>query len=265
MNKKIFDDFYNVFNIGETITTRELNTFLSNYFDNLKETTLKWRIYDLRNSGYIRRINSDNYEVIDNSSYSKLIHSVDDRFINVLREYNRKIIDTKRRFPEEINASISVWNTKILNEYTTHQVYMNVNIVEIDKMRLDDLFFYLKNNSNKTIIRKTNSYIEYLLENDCVYVSGLPMRSPIQNKKSINMSYVGYPKIEKVLVDVIVYNKSILPYDLSEIENIYRNIYKRHLVKTKSVLNYARVRGLKVKEVVEDMLRRIGELEDDKR
>ena len=71
--------------------------------------------------------------------------------------------------------------------------------------------------------------------------------------------------MEKLLVDIFVYNKIVLPYDNSEIENIYRNAFKKHVIKINSLLNYARIRGIRIRELVEDMLDRIGEFTDDKK
>ena len=162
-----------------------------------------------------------------------------------LRQYNEKMIQVKRRFSDE-NVNISVWNTNVLNQYTTHQVYKNIFIIEIDKMRLDNLYYYLQDNTNELVLMKNSFDIDYLVKNGALYLSNLPKKSPIQRKQSTQLNYVSFPKAEKILVDVFVYNKTILPYDLSEIENIYRNMYKRHIIKTKTVLHYAKLRGPKL-------------------
>lgn len=260
MKKEVLNDFYDVFAVGQIVRKDEIRQFLEKYYGEMKKTTLTWRIYDLKNEGYIKTIDRKSFEIIDKNLYIEFTTEVNEKILKLLKKYNSRIKTVKKLYPEEQNFNISVWNTGVLNKYTTHQVYKNINIVEIDKLRITNLFFYIKPKINSIVIIKNTQGVEYLLEDDSIYISNLPMKSPIQKKQSSRNNYVGNPKAEKVLVDLFIYNKSILPYDDQEIENIYKNIYKKHIVKTKTVLNYARIRGKKTRSLVEDMLKRIGEL-----
>jgi hypothetical protein len=83
------------------------------------------------------------------------------------------------------------------------------------------------------------------------------------NKKSRKNRYVSIPKPEKILVDVLVYKKTILPYDDSEIRNIFRNMYKEYRIDKSTILNYARIRGSKIRKEVEALIMNLEESLDD--
>ncbi len=263
MKKKAFENFYNHFTVGNQTNTDDLHTYLKKYYIDLNESSLRWRIYDLQKEGYIKLIERNIYDVIDKNRYKEFIIEIDDDLIDILSEYNKPSLRIKQRFPDENNVNISVWDTKLLNKYTTHQVYKTFYIIEVDKMKMEHLFYYIKSNSNKRVLLKNTTDTDLLLDNDVIYISNLPKKSPIKKKKSAKNNYVSNPKVEKILVDVIIYNKTILPYDLSEIENIYRNIYRLHNVKTKTVLNYAKIRGPRTYEQAKRILTRIGEIGND--
>lgn len=262
MKKLALDEFYTTFNVGDIISREALKEYIEKYYGPLRETTLVWRIYDLINTGYIRRITTSNFEILNYKKYRDFKLDVPDELLKELRKYNENMLEVKKRFLDE-SVNISVWNTSVLNQYTTHQVYKNIFIIEIDKMRIDNLYYHLQHTTNDLVLKKNSFDMNYLLKDGALYLSNLPKKSPIQRKQSTQLNFVSFPKVEKILVDVFIYNKKILPYDLSEIENIYRNMYKRHIIKTKTVLHYAGLRGPRLKEKVVNMLDIIGELPND--
>jgi len=263
LRNDILDDFYNYFNVGDEISKENLREYFLDYYNGISDASLAWRIYELKKERLIVSARSNSYTVIDKNSVSDFIIENDKNLEHILKEYNKKSRDIKSRFGSEVNVNISLWNTKVLNNYTTHQTYLNFNIVEIDKDRVENLYYYLKEKDIDVFMIKDVKGLSHLLSDNSVIIASLPLRSPLENKKSYKSNYVGLPKIEKVLVDVFVYNKGILPYDLSEIENIYSKMYKKHIIKNKTILQYARVRGMNTRNLVENMLMRIGEIHND--
>lgn len=264
MKKIALESFYDYFDVGEITDKKRLKIFLEKYYDNLSDASLGWRIYDLKQKHYLIAKTKDLFLVLEKNKYKEFNASVDNKLTSLMKNYNKDMYNLKRRFPDAKNINLCIWDTSLLNNYTTHQTYKNYYIVEVDKERVDNLFYFLKNDMNNVFVLKKINVPDYLLENGSIVIDNLPLKSPLKNKRSFNNYFVSEPKVEKVLVDVFVYNKTILPYDISEIENIYWNIYKNHIVKTKTVLHYARIRGPKVKESVYNMLKKIGELESDK-
>lgn len=263
MRNDILNDFYNDFNIGDEITKDDLRNYFLKYYEGISDASLAWRIYELKKVRLIISKKGNVYSVIDMNAFTDFLIENDENLEKLLKNYNEKGLHLKSRFGNEVNVNISLWNTVVLNTYTTHQTYMNYNIVEVDKDRVENLYYYLKEHNIDVFMIRDIKGLGHFLSDNSVVISPLPKRSPLENKKSYKSNYVGYPKVEKVLVDVFVYNKNLLPYDLSEIENIYIKMYKKHIVKTKTILQYARVRGVKTRNQVENMLERIGELRND--
>ncbi|QWB96226.1 hypothetical protein KHQ89_01935 [Mycoplasmatota bacterium] len=263
MRNDILKDFYNDFYIGAEIDKDDLRKFFLKYYEDISDASLAWRIYDLKKEKLIISKSSNVYAVIDNKAFIDFFIDNDKNIVRLLKDYNKKVVNLKSRFGNEVNVNISIWNTKILNNYTTHQTYMNYNIIEIDKDRIENLYYHLKEHHVDVFMINDIKGLHHILNNNSVIIAPLPLRSPLENKKSYKSNYVGFPKAEKVLVDVFVYNKSLLPYDLSEIENIYRKMYKKHILKNKTILQYARIRGVKTRNLVENMLERIGKLYND--
>lgn len=263
MRKEILNNFYNVFNIGDEISKKDLREYFLDYYKGISDASLAWRIYELKKERYIVSKSGHVFTVVDKEMYSNFLIDNDHYLVELLMEYNEKSKYIKSRFGNEVNVNVSIWNTKILNDYTTHQTYINYSVVEVDRDRVENLYYFLKGKGVDTFMVNDIKGLSHLLNDKSVIVAPLPLRSPLDKKKSYKANYVGFPKVEKILVDVFVYNKILLPYDLSEIENIYRKVYDRHIVKNKTVLQYARVRGMKTRNLVENMLERIGELQHD--
>lgn len=265
MRKEALTFFYERFKIGDTISKNEIKNYLEVYYKKMKNTTLEWRLYDLRSKGYISNAGNNNYTITDKNKYEDFKIDMDKNIINFLVKYNTDITNLKRMHPGESEVNISVWNTILLNKYTTHQVYRNFTIIEIDKYRTENLFFALKRNYHNLLPSTKVKEIDYLLfnEDNVLIIEKLPKRSPLMNKRAMKNNYVTHPKAEKILVDILVYNKSILPYDYSEIKNIYKNIFKLYRINKSTLLNYARVRGVRVRTEVEKILKELGELLHD--
>ncbi|XMB72291.1 DUF6577 family protein [Mycoplasmatota bacterium WC30] len=259
MKKGVYENFYKNFEVDEIIDKKSINSFLLNYYENLSDASLGWRIYELKSNGFMIAEEKGTYLVLDKDKYIKFKVEFDEALLNHIKDYNKEMVKVKRMFPDEKNLNICIWNTRILNSFTTHQTFKNYNIIEIDNDRIENLFYNLRGFNNNVFMMKDIKNKEYLLADNSNVIDKLPLRSPLEKKRSYKEYFVSFPKIEKILVDIFVYNKTILPYDNEEIENIYRNVFKKHIVKRNTLLNYARIRGTKIRELVVNMLLRIGE------
>jgi len=263
MKKEVLVKFKKKYHAGDVIKKEDLNGFIMESYPNISPASLAWRIYDLKKDNYVAVKDAETYVVIDRDEFSPFEIEIDESLEEDLKLFNDHSKSLKDRYGSDINIPISLWNTKILNRYTTHQTFMNFSIVEVDKDRIENLYYFLKEKTYDVYMLKDLKGLTHLLSNNSIIIGTLPLRAPLENKKSFRANYVGYPKVEKVLVDIFVYNKIVLPYDISEIENIYINIFKKHVIKMNSLLNYARIRGTRIRDLVDNMLNRIGESTDD--
>jgi hypothetical protein len=265
MKKEAMDHFYKFFSVGDIVSKNEIIRYLEKYYSMIKPATLEWRLSDLRSAGFLKNYGKDSFMITDHLIYKSFNIDIDKVLFDFLMEYNQTVSILKEKDPKETEVNISVWNTNILNRFTTHQIFRNYTIIEIDEYRVNSLSFELKVKYRNVIPSVKVKDLDYLIYNEKqVYVvEKLPKKSPLLNKKSRKNHYISTPKPEKILVDVLVYKKTILPYDDSEIRNIYRNMYKEYRIDKSTILNYARIRGSKIRNEVETMIMSLEEILDD--
>jgi hypothetical protein len=265
MKKEALNHFYDRFSVGDIVEKNEIVRYLNKFYPGIKPVTVEWRIYDLKKEGFLVKTEKGSFEIVDQKKTPNFNLKIDSDLLNCLMEYNRYATDLKKKDPKETEVNISVWNTNYLNRFTTHQVFRGFTIIEIDEFRVESLFNELKAKYRIVIPFFKVKDLDYIFYNEeQVYVvMKLPKRSPLMNKKSYKNQLVSVPKPEKILVDVLVYKNKILPYDESEIRNIYRNMYKAYPIDKSTILNYARIRGSKIRKAVETMIMNLGEDRDD--
>ncbi|MBI9008530.1 MAG: hypothetical protein JEZ05_00740 [Tenericutes bacterium] len=243
---KVCEDLKVKYNNKKSISRDELYQFLGKYYENISTSSFLWMVYDLKEMGLITIGSSEMY--ILNFSKPKIYFKVkqaDITLVQLLKKYNSKIIDNKYF---NLDPFISVWDTRIVNKYIKHTISKNSIIVEVDKYRIDDVFNYIKKNfSKKYYVTKTrqldSDHIIY--ESNIIYIKQLVKRAPINKKITEKEYFVTVPKIEKILVDVVVDNEIFNFYDESTLKELYRNINDKYNVNLVTLLYYAKNRGVK--------------------
>jgi hypothetical protein len=263
MSKKLFKNFYDKFVIGSVISKNELTSYITRYYEDLKPITLAWRIFDLKNAGYIQDIGNNEYRVVDEKLSQLFGMVIDTKTLDFLIEYNKKFNSYKRDY-FGIDIKISVWETYVLNQFMSHQMYKNFIIIEVDESRIDNLFYEMKEDFKDVVPLskiKGFDYLSYKLKN-VIIIQKLPKRSPLYANKKNN--YVSIPKPEKMLVDLLVYNEDIYNIDRNEILSIYRNMIQKYRVSFTTLLSYARIRGQNIKRKVQNILDEIETIDYDR-
>lgn len=263
MSKKLFDNFYDEFVLGSIISKSELTSYLTKYYVKLKPITLAWRIFDLKNAGYIQDIGNNEYRVVDEKQSQMFRMMIDTKTLDFLMKYNKKFNTYKSDY-FGIDIRISIWETYLLNQFMSHQMYKNFIIIEVDETRIDNLFYEMKEDFKDVVPLskiKGFDYLSYKLQN-VIIIQKLPKRSPLYANKKNN--YVSIPKPEKILVDLLVYNEDIYYIDRNEIISIYRNMIKKYRVSYTTLLSYARVRGQNIKTKVQNILNEIETIDHDR-
>lgn len=265
MKKEALNHFYDRFSVGDTVEKNEIVRYLNKFYPGIKPVTVEWRIYDLKKEGFLVKAEKDAFAILDYKKAADFSMKIDSVLIHFLMGFNRYATDLKKKDPKETEVNISVWNTNYLNRFTTHQVFRNFTIIEIDEFRVESLFHELRAKYRNVILFSKVKDIDYLFydEEQVYVVMKMPKRSPLMNKKSQKNQFVSIPKPEKILVDILVFKNKLLPYDESEIRNIYRNMYKEYPIDKSTILNYARIRGSKIRKEVETMIMNLGEDRDD--
>lgn len=216
---------------GRDIFTRqELFEFLLRFNPILKETTFRWRIYDLKQKQIIRSISKAKFTLHYQPAY---IPFIDLKLKSIYK-------DVKKNFP---HTKICVWNTKWLNEFMLHQPGRFMTVLEVEQDATSSVFHYLKDAEYKNVFidPKKKELENYLYDShDPIVILGLVSKAPtITVEKAITAS------LEKILVDIFCNPELFNAFQGQELNLIFENAFKKYEINTTRLFYYATRRNKK--------------------
>lgn len=145
----------------------------------------------------------------------------------------------------EPSITVSLWNLSILSEFSSLQLFLDINIVETyDYARSIVLDKLLELGLNAFYIEDHETILKYNKDSSVYIIKTINEDSPIIKKgKNINKdnssSFITVPKVEKILVDIL--KDSFLNNLLSnEVDLIFTNIMKKYQINLKTLFRYAK-------------------------
>lgn len=218
---------------------KELFDFFRRFEPDLKESTLGWRIYDLKNKNIIRAIQKNKYTISYKSKYKP--------------EVSKEIL----RFAKEIskqfeNVKYCLWETKWINEFSQHQSVKQLIIIEIEKDFIESLYYVLKDNFRFDFyLNPDEKAIEFYIaeSQNPVIIKKLITRSPIVKRAERGINFYT-PLLEKILVDLFTENKLFYFYQGTELIQVYENALKKYALNYTKLFSYAKRREQK-KDIME--------------
>ncbi|MBK7184294.1 MAG: hypothetical protein IPH89_16080 [Bacteroidetes bacterium] len=122
----------------DVFTRMELYEFFLRFNPELKETTFRWRIYDLKQKQIIRSISRARFTLHYQPTFIPFVETK-------LKTLFKAV---KKNFPY---TKISVWNTKWLNEFMLHQPGRFMTILEVESEAASSVFNSLKDSNYKNV------------------------------------------------------------------------------------------------------------------
>lgn len=215
----------------ESFSMNELYSFYKYFEPDLKEGTLRWRVYDLKKKNIIRSVKRGWYAISYKPKYKPELSVEIIKISKVITEYFQDL-------------KYCVWETSWLNEFLQHQSSKNIIIIEIEKGYEENLYFYLKDNfRHELYLNPHEKEIDlYITESrKPVVIKRLITRSPI-SKQPINKTKVAFPQLEKILVDLFSDEKLFYFYQGSEMTHLFENAIKRYSINYTRLFSYAKRR-----------------------
>ncbi len=226
-----------VFCYRKNITREELKEFYRKFNPELKETTFRWMLYDLKKKEVITALDRGHYCLINcrNEISNNNVHALKNKeYRPIIQQRLEKIYNkVKEQFPF---INICIWETSWLNEFMVHQPFKFMIIVEVENGTEESVFYHLKAKYSNVFLKPSQQELErYVYDNrDSIVIKKLVSQAPIsQNKK------IATPKLEKILVDVFMEKDFYYPYQGQELINIYENAFRYYRISTKSLNRYA--------------------------
>lgn len=214
---------------NRTFNTAELKKLLSTYLYkdiHINNSTLTWRIHDLKEKGFIQHAGRGMYTLPDKKAYRPEITNT---VINIFHSI-------KYEFPY---IDLCIEDTRWYNEFMVHQTFKNAIVAEVEKDAVDAVFNSLTK-TLKDVFKNPDSFIfeTYISKaENPVIVKSLISESPVQEQNDIKVA-----SLEKMLVDLLS-DDELYSAQSTEIPNIFKNTMDKYVINISKLKRYARRRN----------------------
>ena len=216
----------------ESFSRQELYAFYSEFKPDLKETTFRWIIYNLKEKEFITPISKKLFTL----SFKPLFKP------DIDKSTKKIYTSVEKQFP---TLKFCVWTTQIVTEFILHIPLKNITILQAEKEALEPVYDFLKaQKSGDIFIRPEEKEMErYIYESDkAIILLPLISKSPVQ--KTNNVTTV---TLEKLIVDLYSDKKLFAAFQGSELAHIINTAYNRYAIDCTKLFHYAKRRRKDVK------------------
>ena len=218
----------NAFQDKNYFSRHELFDFFRKFDANLKETTFRWKIHDLKNKHIISSVSRDLFTL----QYKPV-------FIPSISENDYKNFSKIRKQFPTLNCCI--WSTQIINEFMLHIPAQSITILQVEKEAIEPVYDFLK--KRNVFIQPEEKEIErYVFKNkSAIVLESLVTKSPVQQvDKVISIT------LEKLIIDLISNQKLYAPFQGREMVHILNTAYNRYKIHFTTLFHYAKRRGREI-------------------
>lgn len=211
-----------------TFSRDELYCFYRKFEPDLKETTFRWRIYDLKAKNIIIPISKKLFSFGNKPAFIPEIGAAEENIFDKIEQ----------QYP---TLKQCIWSTKAVTEFMLHVPSKFLTVLEVEKDAIESVFYFLKDAGIPNIYlepeeKEIELYISEL--ESAVIIQSLTTKAPTQ--------YVGKVPtitIEKMLVDLYCDKKIFVAYQGSELAHIINTAYNRYIIDFTRLFYYAKRRG----------------------
>lgn len=251
MPKIIENRLIEEFKDREFFSRNELFDFFRYFEPDLKEGTLGWRIYDLKNKNIIKPVRRGFYTISYKPKYNP---GLSGELIKIGKLLSGRFKDVKH----------CIWETDSLNEFSQHQASKRMILIEIEKDFVESVYYELKDKFRFEIfLNPGEKAIEFYIaeSNKPVILKNLITRSPVTRRTS-KRTNIYTPLLEKILVDLFAEEKLFYFFQGRELTHIYENALQQYTVDFTKLFSYAKRRG-KAQEIEQFMTNHMYHLVKD--
>ena len=212
----------------EAFSREELFAFLRTLDPDLKESTLAWRIFDLKKRHRIKDVGKGIYTVEQKQSFKpeadEVINKIGSFLDNSFNHHN-----------------YNIWTTVWLNELVELQATSFLYVLEVDKMSMEQVFFSLKDSRrfSNVFINPDGKVIEHYISELPKAIVVVPM---ISRAPTTKVKRIIFPTLEKILVDLFCDPKLYFAYQGQQLEKIFEAALSKYVINYSRLLNYAKRR-----------------------
>jgi len=223
----IIEQLRQYFGERKSFSRKELYVFYTQFKPDLKETTFRWRISNLKKKQVITSISRELFTL----SFKPVFEPDIDKAV-------RKIyVSVDKQFPM---LKFCVWSTQIISEFMLHLPAKHITILQAEKEALEPIYCFLKEQKLGDIfIQPEKKEIErYIYESkNAIILLSLVSKSPIQK-----INNTATTTLEKLIVDLYSDKNLFAAFQGSELAHIINNAYGRYAIDFTKLFQYAKRR-----------------------
>ena len=216
---------------NEIISEDELKKTLEKNVSNYNYKNYHYYLSDLYRANYIYKYDKGVYKLCNKREEFNFSKSVSDNIVEKLRNINP-------------GATISIWSLSDIFKFMSLQMFVNIHFVETYSYSKEIVLNTLIDQNLNAIYEEDYLLVSKYIKNDELFViRTINEDSPINktrliNKKTEALSFITMPKIEKVLVDIII-SKFFDMLLGDEINTIVENILTKYKISISTCIRYA--------------------------
>lgn len=208
----------------KSFSRKELYAFYTQFKPNLKETTFRWIIYNLKEKQIITPISKGLFTLSFKPVFKPDIDKATKKiYANIEKQFS--------------TLKFCVWTTQIVSEFMLHLPAKYITILQVEKEALEPVYDFLKEQKSGDIfIQPEEKEIErYIYESEkAIVLLPLVSKSPIQKINNITTT-----TIEKLIVDLYSGKKLFAAFQGSELAYIVNTAYSRYAIDFTKLFHYA--------------------------
>lgn len=223
-NDIIIEQLRKRFGKRQSFSRQELYAFYTNLKPELKETTFRWIIYNLKKKQIITSISKGLFTL----SFKPFFKPEPDKS-------EKKIFSVIEK--QFAGLKFCIWSTRIVNEFMLHIPAKHITILQVEKEALEPVYDFLKTlKLGDIFIQPEKKEIErYIYESDkTIVLLPLVSKSPLQKVNKIQTT-----TLEKLIVDLYSDKKLFAVFQGSELAHIINTAYNRYAINFTTLFHYA--------------------------
>ena len=224
----IIEQLKQTFRDQESFSREDLYNFYLQFEPDLKETTFRWRIYNLKEKNLIRPISRTEFTLMYKPVFKPDIGEAEQKIFALIEKGFKAL-------------KKSIFSTRILNEFMLHQPVRFFTLVEVEKEALESVFYYLKDNGTKNVFlqpeeKELQRYASEL--ENAIILRSLISKAPLQKVKKTSTV-----TLEKLIVDLFCDRKLFYAYQGSELVFLFNTAYRKYAIDFTRLFGYAQRRN----------------------
>jgi len=230
MNSLNIDGLTQYFKDKNIIEIADIVDFYRTTDEQIKPTTIHWRIYLLVQKGVLQRVGRGKFRFGKPTTYLPEITPK-------LKSLYNKI---RKDFPYSL---VCVWYTSVFNEFMQHLMGKFYYLIEVEKDASEAVFYSLKERNLSVFLNPNQSILDkYTPENKDIYI----VKTLISEAPTQRIDGICTISIEKMLVDIFCDETLFAAQQGAEMRTIFNEVLSKYTINQSKMLRYADRRKRKI-------------------